>query len=116
LAVRRSHLTIAAFASIFLTTRFRNPVSSGRAAARILQRSVAMPETRFCARCGEVIPSRRVEILPDTRLCVPCSEEVGGDYILISQAENLAKSGSLKKNYGDYKLARRRRHIERKEG
>jgi hypothetical protein len=69
---------------------------------------------RLCERCGGVIPPRRVEVLPDTRLCAPCSEEIGGDYILISQAENLAKSGSLKKNYGDYKLARRRRSIERK--
>ena len=75
-----------------------------------------MSETRLCDRCGGMIPSRRLDVLPDTRLCVPCSEEIGGDYILISQAENLAKSGSLKKNYGDYKLARRRRHIERKEG
>ena len=73
-----------------------------------------MPEIRLCDRCGEMIPSRRLDVLPDTRLCVPCSEEIGGDYILISQAENLAKSGSLKKNYGDYKLARRRRRIERK--
>lgn len=74
-----------------------------------------MPEPRLCERCGEMIPLRRIEVLPDTRLCVPCSEEIGGDYILISQAENLAKSGSLKKNYGDYKLTRRRRAIERKE-
>jgi hypothetical protein len=73
-----------------------------------------MPQTRLCARCGEMIPSRRLEVLPDTRLCVPCSEQIGGDYILISQAENLAKTGSLKKNYGDYKLARSRRHIEPK--
>jgi hypothetical protein len=73
-----------------------------------------MPQTRLCARCGEMIPLRRLEVLPDTRLCVPCSEQIGGDYILISQAENLAKAGSLKKNYGDYKLARSRRHIEPK--
>jgi hypothetical protein len=74
-----------------------------------------MIEARLCGRCGEPIPPRRLDVLPDTRLCVPCSEEIGGDYILISQAENLAKAGSLKKNYGDYRLARRRRHIERKE-
>jgi hypothetical protein len=74
----------------------------------------AMPETTLCDRCGEAIPARRLEILPDTRLCIQCSEEIGGDYILISRAENLAKAGSLKKNYGDYKLSRRRRHIEPK--
>jgi hypothetical protein len=73
-----------------------------------------MPETRLCDRCGGAIPPRRLEVLPDTRLCVPCSQEIGGDYILISTAQNLAKAGSLKKNYGDYKLTRARRHIERK--
>jgi hypothetical protein len=75
-----------------------------------------MVEARLCERCGKLIPPKRLEVLPDTRLCVPCSEEIGGDYILISQAENLAKAGSLKKNYGDYKLTRQRRHIERKGG
>jgi hypothetical protein len=73
-----------------------------------------MPQTTLCNRCGEVIPPRRLEILPDTRLCIQCSEEIGGDYILISRAENLAKAGSLKKNYGDYKLTRQRRQIEPK--
>jgi Prokaryotic dksA/traR C4-type zinc finger len=73
-----------------------------------------MPEVRLCGRCGEMIPPRRLEVLPDTRLCLPCSEEIGGDYILKSHAENLAKAGSLKKNYGDYKLARIRRRIEPK--
>jgi hypothetical protein len=73
-------------------------------------------ETRFCARCDAEIPARRLAVLSDTRLCVRCSEEIGGDYILISKAENLAKAGSLKKNYGDYKLARVRRRVERKTG
>jgi hypothetical protein len=73
-----------------------------------------MPEARLCQRCGEMIPPGRLEVLPDTRLCVPCSEEIGGDYILKSEAENLAKAGSLKRNYGDYRLTRTRRHIEQK--
>ncbi len=70
--------------------------------------------TQECERCGEPIAARRLEVLPDTRLCVPCSEEIGGDYILISKSENLAKAGSLKKNYGEYRLSRARRHIEPK--
>ena len=74
-----------------------------------------MPEVRLCERCSEMIPPRRLEVLPDTRLCLPCSEEIGGDYILKSHAENLAKAGSLKRNYGDYKLTRIRRRIEPKQ-
>lgn len=73
-----------------------------------------MPETRLCQRCGGLIPPRRLDVLPDTRLCLPCSEEIGGDYILKSDAENLAKAGSLKRNYGDYRLTRTRRRIEPK--
>jgi hypothetical protein len=72
-------------------------------------------ETGFCERCGIEIPARRLEVLPDTRLCLQCSEEIGGDYLLQSSAENLAKSGSLKKNYGNYSLKKIPRRIVPKE-
>src|ERR1700733_8508407 len=72
------------------------------------------PQTARRPGCGGATPIARETAMPQTRLCVPCSEQIGGNYLLISQAENLAKAGSLKKNYGDYKLARSRRHIEPK--
>jgi hypothetical protein len=72
-------------------------------------------ETGLCERCGSEIPPRRREVLPDTRLCIQCSEEIGGDYLLQSSAENLAKSGSLKKNYGNYSLKKIPRRIMPKE-
>jgi hypothetical protein len=68
-------------------------------------------DSKMCERCGDEIPTRRVAALPDTRLCLPCSEEIGGDYILTSYAENLAKTNSLKKNYGSYALKKTRRRI-----
>jgi hypothetical protein len=72
--------------------------------------------TKSCERCGAEIPSRRLEVLPDTRLCIQCSEEIGGDYILTSYAENLAKSNSLKKNYSSYALKKTPRKIVPKGG
>jgi hypothetical protein len=68
-------------------------------------------ESKICERCAGEIPPRRVAALPDTRLCLPCSEEIGGDYILTSYAENLAKTNSLKKNYSSYSLKKTRRRI-----
>jgi hypothetical protein len=56
-----------------------------------------------------------VEALPDTRLCVQCSREVGGEFDLIVRGENLAKAGSLKKNYGGVSVEKRRRRIPPKE-
>jgi ATP-dependent DNA helicase RecQ len=32
-------------------------------------------EPAFCVSCGEVIPTRRLEIMPGTQLCVDCQEE-----------------------------------------
>jgi hypothetical protein len=68
-------------------------------------------KTRPCQRCGATIPAERVEALPETRLCIPCSQEVGGDFISVIKEENLAKTGSLKKNYGGVQLVKQRRRI-----
>ncbi len=54
---------------------------------------------RPCARCGTMIPVERLEALPETRLCVACSQAVGGELDVTVVPDNLAKSGSLKKNY-----------------
>ena len=70
-----------------------------------------MNVTRPCVRCGINIPAERLEVLPETRLCVGCSEAVGSDYKTYYTRVSLGKTGSLKKNYGDYELKKVRRHI-----
>jgi len=70
-------------------------------------------ETRPCERCGAMIPPERVEVLPETRLCVECSKAVGGEFDLSIVPENLAKAGSLKKNYGSFNVKKTRRQIPR---
>lgn len=67
---------------------------------------------RFCARCRQEIPTERVAALPDTRLCIACSQSVGGEFDLEVRQENLAKTNSLKKNYGGVEVRKRRREIE----
>jgi hypothetical protein len=56
-----------------------------------------MTKTRPCQRCGQDIPSERIEALPETRLCLPCSQSVGGDFTRSFSQESLGKAGSLKK-------------------
>jgi hypothetical protein len=68
-------------------------------------------EPRFCKRCGEQIPKRRLEVLPGTRLCLECSQEIGGDFKTYAIPENTGKEGSLKKNYGSWRVARKLRPI-----
>ena len=68
-------------------------------------------EEKECERCGEPIPARRLEVLPHTRLCIACSEAIGGDYKTFVIPENTGKPGSLKKNYGSWKVTRKLRRI-----
>jgi Prokaryotic dksA/traR C4-type zinc finger len=68
--------------------------------------------SRPCIRCKAMIPPERIEALPETRLCVQCSQAVGSDFETTVVSENLAKTGSLKKNYGGASLKKRRRKIE----
>jgi hypothetical protein len=68
-------------------------------------------EEKDCERCGEPIPARRLEVLPYTRLCITCSEAIGGDYKTFVIPENTGKPGSLKKNYGSWKVKRKLRRI-----
>jgi hypothetical protein len=70
---------------------------------------------RPCERCGKAIPPERAEVLPDTRLCVECSNSVGGEFQLSFVLENLAKSGSLKKNYGSITTKKTRKPVRRAE-
>jgi hypothetical protein len=71
--------------------------------------------TRYCQRCHDEIPAERIKALPDTVLCIDCSREIGGDYKVSFVPENLAKSGSLKKNYGAWTIKKTRRTIRPKE-
>ncbi len=70
-----------------------------------------MSEEKECERCGEPIPARRLEVLPETRLCLQCSEAIGGDFKTYVIPVNTGKPGSLKKNYGSWKVARKLRAI-----
>jgi hypothetical protein len=66
---------------------------------------------RSCKRCGAAIPEKRLQVLPHTRLCLDCSQEIGGDFKTYAIPENTGKPGSLKKNYGSWKIARKLRPI-----
>jgi hypothetical protein len=70
---------------------------------------------RPCQRCGAEIPVERVEALPETRLCVTCSAAVGGEFVVTVESENLAKTGSLKKNYAGWNVKKKRRTIKPQE-
>jgi RNA polymerase-binding transcription factor DksA len=68
---------------------------------------------RFCEICKVEIAPERVEALPDTRRCTSCAraQEAKGNPefdLLVSQSQ-LGKVGSLKKNYGDVTVQKRRR-------
>jgi RNA polymerase-binding transcription factor DksA len=68
---------------------------------------------RFCEICKAEISSERIEVLPDTRRCSNCArtQEAKGNPefdLLVSQTQ-LGKAGSLKKNYGDVTVKKRRR-------
>jgi hypothetical protein len=68
---------------------------------------------RFCEICKAEILAERVEALPDTRRCSNCAraQEAKGNPefdLLVSQSQ-LGKVGSLKKNYGDVTVKKRRR-------
>jgi len=49
---------------------------------------------------------------PETQLCIQCSTAVGSDFERIATQTSLGKDGSLKKNYGDFNVKKRRRRIE----
>ncbi len=75
-----------------------------------------MASARRCERCRAEIPIERVMAMPETRICVRCSEEIGGEFEVSVKPENTGKEGSLKKNYGSFKIQRTRRRIRPKDG
>lgn len=68
-------------------------------------------QTRPCEVCGEPIDPERIDVLPETRLCTEHAKQVakyGGEFILTGTQSSLGKDGSLKKNYGDVSVRRKR--------
>lgn len=66
---------------------------------------------RNCQVCGQEIPAERLECVPDTVLCIEHArqaQQYGGEFILRGVQSNLGKAGSLKKNYGDVDVFRKR--------
>jgi hypothetical protein len=75
-------------------------------------REPEMTDEKDCERCGGQIPAARLEVLPYTRLCIACSEAIGGDFKTYVIPENThGKPGSMKKNYGSWKVKRKLRDI-----
>ena len=71
-----------------------------------------MPEkTRPCEVCGQPIDPERIEVVPETRLCVEHARMIGqygGEFLVTGTQVSLGKSGSLKKNYGDVSIDKKR--------
>jgi hypothetical protein len=71
-----------------------------------------MPEkSRPCEICGELIDPERIEVVPETRLCVEHAKTIakyGGEFIVTGTQASLGKGGSLKKNYGDVSIDKKR--------
>jgi ribosome-binding protein aMBF1 (putative translation factor) len=71
-----------------------------------------MPEkSRPCEICGERIDPERVDVVPETRLCVEHAKIIskyGGEFIVTGTQASLGKAGSLKKNYGDVSIEKKR--------
>ncbi len=44
-----------------------------------------------------------------TALCMKCSQNVGGEFRYVYSEENMAKTGSLKKNYGGLSVQKQRK-------
>jgi RNA polymerase-binding transcription factor DksA len=67
---------------------------------------------RYCERCKAEIPAERVEALPETRVCVRCAEAMGGSEFEVRIVPvSTGKKESLKKNYTDYEVQKRRKPI-----
>jgi RNA polymerase-binding transcription factor DksA len=67
---------------------------------------------RCCERCKAEIPAERIEALPDTRVCVRCAAAMGGSEFEVRIVPvSTGKKESLKKNYTDYEVQKRRKPI-----
>jgi hypothetical protein len=68
-------------------------------------------KTRPCEICGQPIDPERLEAVLETRLCVEHANIVakfGGEFLVTGTQTSLGKRGSLKKNYGDVSVEKKR--------
>jgi len=73
--------------------------------------------TRMCVICKQLINAERAEAMPGTNLCSEHGAAIrrfGGEFITMSETENLSKPGSLKRNPGGVrtKMVRNLRAIQ----
>jgi hypothetical protein len=69
-------------------------------------------QPRFCARCRAEIPNERIEAMPETRVCIKCAEAMGGsEFDVIAIPVRGSKKESIKRNYTDYEVKKRRKPI-----
>lgn len=64
-----------------------------------------------CEICGQDIPEERLEAVPETVLCIEhakAAHKFGGEFKLTGVCGNIGKAGSLKKNYGDVEVHKKR--------
>jgi hypothetical protein len=79
-----------------------------------LKGGVMSDKTRPCEICGEPIDPERIEVVPGTRLCTEHARMIGkygGEFIVTGTQTSLGKSGSLKKNYGDVSIDKKRNTV-----
>jgi len=68
-------------------------------------------KTRPCEICGRLIDPERIHSVPETRLCVEHARMIGkygGEFLVTATQASLGKGGSLKKNYGDVSIQKKR--------
>ncbi len=68
-------------------------------------------KSRPCEICGQAIDPERIEAVPETRLCVEHAQRIGkygGEFLVTATQASLGKAGSLKKNYGDVSIQKKR--------
>ena len=68
-------------------------------------------KSRPCQICGEPIDPERIEFVPETRLCTEHAKQIaqyGGEFLITGKQTSLGKTGSMKKNYGDVAVEKRR--------
>ena len=71
-------------------------------------------QTRPCEICLQPIDPERVDALPETRLCTEHARmmsKYGGEFLTRASRVSLGKAGSLKKNYGDVSITKRRNKV-----
>ena len=61
---------------------------------------------------GDENALERIEVLPETRVCVQCAQAMGGSEFDVEIVPvSTGKKESLKKNYTDYEVQKRRKPI-----